>query len=56
MTAKWAASQLRALANWLDPPRNELYITIHLDASEFLDGIDMIKRRLNSPCIRGDVP
>ena len=56
MTAKWIASHLRAMANWLDPPRNELYVTVHLDASEFLDGLDMIRRRLNSPCIRGDVP
>lgn len=56
MKCKWTASQLRALANWLDPPRNELYVTVHLDATKFLDGIDMIRRRLNSPCIRGDVP
>ena len=50
------AKQLRMLADWLDPPRNEVFVTAKLDASKLLEGLDMVKRRLKGPGFNGEIP
>ena len=53
---KIIAEKLRQLANWIDPPRDEIVVYLKVDASEVLDSLDMIRRRLKSPCINGEIP
>lgn len=55
MISKFVATQLRHLANWLDPP-GTIYIKIKFDASELVNGIEHIQRLLKAPGVNGAIP